>query len=477
MNPVETSSIGRALAALVLSCCALADAQAGATITIINTNEPGVGFNDPTPVAPVGGNSGATLGQQRLIAFQHAADLWGATLTSSVPIRVAAAFEPLSCTADSAVLGAAGANEVFSNFANVPIAGTWYPSALASKISGADLATPGQPHIVARFNARLGLFPDCMPGSGFYLGLDNQFGNQIDLVTVLLHELGHGLGFQTFTDGATGKELEGAPSVWDHFLVDNRSGKRWADMGDAERVASAISGNGLSWNGAIVTAAVPGMLAPQSRLAISGAAGDANGSYSVGDAAFGPPLGDTEVTGDLMSVADQADGSGLACTPLSPENARAVAHNIALVDRGACAFAVKAKMVQDAGAIGMVLADNAPGDLSGMTGADPSITIPSVRITQADGARLKAALRHHADTRSGVVASLGVDPARLAGADAQHRALMYTPTVHAPGSSVSHYATDARPDKLMEPAINTDLAHEMAPPRDLTFPLLRDIGW
>jgi hypothetical protein len=29
----------------------------------------------------------------------------------------------------------------------------------------------------------------------------------------------------------------------------------------------------------------------------------------------------------------------------------------------------------------------------------------------------------------------------------------------------------------MEPSINDDLTHEVTPPRDLTFPLLQDIGW
>jgi hypothetical protein len=474
MKPAD--KLLRAAAALALSCCAWGAAQAGATITIINTNAPGEGFNDPTPAAPVGGNSGTTLGQQRLIAFQHAADLWGATLSSSVPIRVDASFQALSCTASSAVLGAAGANEVFSNFQNAPRANTWYPSALASKLSGTDITD--QPHIVARFNSRLGLFPDCLPGSGFYLGLDDKFGTQIDLVTVLLHELGHGLGFQTYTDHATGAELEGTPSIWDYFLLDNRSNKLWADMTDAERAASAISGNGLSWNGPLVTAAVPDVLAPQSNLAIKGAAaGEASGNYNVGDASFGPPLGNPPVTGQLMPVVDQADGSGLACTPLSPANARAVNHNVALVDRGSCAFVLKAKMVQQAGAIGMVVADNVPGDLAGMSGADPGIVIPSVRITQADGVTLKAVLQRRSRTRSGVVASLGVDPARLAGADAEHRILMYAPGVDSPGSSVSHYTTDAKPNQLMEPAINSDLTHEVTPPRDLTFPLLRDIGW
>jgi hypothetical protein len=54
---------------------------------------------------------------------------------------------------------------------------------------------------------------------------------------------------------------------------------------------------------------------------------------------------------------------------------------------------------------------------------------------------------------------------------------MFAPNPDQPGSSVSHYDTSAFPNLLMEPAINGDLLHEVAPPRDLTFPLLRDIGW
>jgi hypothetical protein len=69
-----------------------------ATIVIQNGNAAGVGFNDPTPAAPVGGNAGTTLGQQRLNAFQAAANVWGATLDSTVTIVVFATMEPLTCT-------------------------------------------------------------------------------------------------------------------------------------------------------------------------------------------------------------------------------------------------------------------------------------------------------------------------------------------------------------------------------------------
>lgn len=464
--------------ALALAVGAMTTAHAAATIVIVNQNEPGVGFNDPTPAVPVGGNPGTTLGQQRLYAFQRAADIWGATLTSSVPIRIGASFVPLSCTATSAVLGSAGANEIWSDFPNAPRANTWYPSALASKLAGEDVASPGEPHIIARFNSRLGLFPDCLPGNGFYLGLDRNFGDQVDLVTVLLHEFAHGLGFQTFTDDETGEEILGIPSIWDYYLLNNATRRTWVESTPAERAQSAMTWRGLSWNGPRVTAAVPQVLDPMSNLNISGAAaGTAGGDYEVGDASFGPPLANPPVRGQLMPVVDQANGTGLACDPLNALNALAVRGNIALVDRGTCDFVTKARNVQAAGAIGMVVADNQPGDVAGMSGNDPSITIPSVRVTQAAGATLKASLQRRSRTQSGVVASLGVNANRLAGTDPQGRILMYTPTIYSPGSTVSHYTTEAKPNQLMEPSINDDLTHEVTPPRDLTYPLLQDIGW
>jgi hypothetical protein len=466
------------MAILALLFCACSNAIAGATITIVNTNEPGVGFNDPTPVAPVGGNKATTLGQQRLIAFEHAASIWAATLDSKVPIRIGASFVPLACTNDSAVLGSAGANDIFADFPNAPQPNTWYPSALASKIAGTDQADPGEPHIRARFNSRLGLSPDCMPGSPFYLGLDNQHGTQIDLVAVLLHEMAHGLGFQTFTDGQSGERTADKPSAWDHFMLDNRSGKLWLNMDDAERRASAISGDGLSWNGPNVSKAVPFVLTAKSNLAVSGpSAGDAGGNYEVGDASFGPPLSALAVSGQLMPVVPQAGVDGAACSALNEANALAVKNNIALVERGGCAFVDKAKYLQQAGARGMIVSDNEPAAVTPLGGTDASILIPAVRISQKAGAALRAQMLKHDGTASGVIASLGVDPNRLAGTDQNRRILLFTPAEYSPGSSVSHYSTDARQNQLMEPSINDDLKQVLTPPGDLTTPLLKDLGW
>ncbi len=465
-------------AAVLAALAGAGQAQAAATIIINNINDPGVGFNDPTPAVPVGGNAGTTVGEQRLIAFTYAANLWGATLTSSVPIIVQARFSALTCTAGSAVLGSAGATQVFSDGANFAKPGTWYSFALANKLEGVDL-DPGFPQINANFNANLGQ-PGCLTGTFFYLGLDGNHGNNVDFVAVLQHEMGHGLGFQTFTNGSTGAPFAGQPSIWDHFLFGVTANKLWKDMTDAERAASARSGNGLVWTGAGVTNAIPQVLQMGTpELAINGpAAGPATGQYQVGTASFGPALNSVPVVGQLMPVVDQANGTGLACNPLSAVNARAVNGNIALIDRGTCGFVVKVKNAQNAGARGVIIADNAAGSPPpGLGGADPTITIPAVRITLADATTIKAQLARRSRTASGVIASLGINSTQFAGADVFGRALMYAPNPFQGGSSVSHYDVSMFRNQLMEPSINADLTQSVIPPQDMTFPLLQDIGW
>ena len=74
------------IAAAFLFLVAVASPRA-ATITIINLDGAGEGFNDPTPATPVGGNPGTTIGQQRLNVFQEAANIWGGLLPSAVEIR------------------------------------------------------------------------------------------------------------------------------------------------------------------------------------------------------------------------------------------------------------------------------------------------------------------------------------------------------------------------------------------------------
>ena len=223
MRKLIPSVLLRILPSTAVILIVSASAFGAATITIQNNDAAGVGFNDATFVAPVGNNSGTTLGQQRLNAFQFAANLWGASLNSNVTITIRASWSALSCSSTSAVLGSAGATGIFADFPNRPFAGTWYSASLANALSGGDM-NGATAEINANFNVNLGN-AGCLDGTHFYLGLDNNHGTDVDLVTVLMHEFSHGFGFQTFTSASTGVQPSGMPSIFDRFLIDNTDRK------------------------------------------------------------------------------------------------------------------------------------------------------------------------------------------------------------------------------------------------------------
>ncbi|MGH7726663.1 MAG: PA domain-containing protein [Candidatus Eiseniibacteriota bacterium] len=451
------TAVPAAFAALLL----VAPLANAATITILNADGAGEGFNDATPAVPVGGNPGLTIGQQRLNVFEQAASIWGSLLPSNVTIVVRAQFNPQSCNATSGVLGSAGPAEVWRDFANAPFPGTWYHVALANRLADFDL-NPALQDINTTFNVSIG-GATCLP-QGWYYGFDGLEGTAIELLPVVLHELGHGLGFSTTTSGTTGNFLGGFPSVYDRFLFDSAAGLHWSDMTAVQRQASAIGCNKLGWDGPAVLYDAPSRLGPKPLLRVNG--GGAAGDYEIGLAAFGGGLTSTGLTGDVVYVDDGVAPNGDGCeTPYL--NAGDLAGKIALIDRGLCTFAIKVKNAQDAGAIAVIIADNTAGcPPAGLGGADPTITIPSVRVTLPDGALLKANL-------VGLNVTLIVDPARKAGMNAAGHVLVFSPNPFQGGSSISHWDTSAEPSLLMEPAITGGLNSDV----DLTLNHFSDIGW
>lgn len=241
---------------MLVSMAAMATNAGAATIIINNIDGAGEGFNDPTPFAPVGGNPATTLGQARLNAFQYAAELAGACLVSNVTIVVNAAMNPLNCNATSAVLGSAGPVSVLRDFAGAPLAGTWYPVALANAITGVD-NDPGVPDISAQFNSSIGTLAGCLTGFNWYYGYDSLAPvNTIDFVTVVEHEICHGLGFASFINVSTGAEFMFFDDVYEANSESHGAApSTLTTMTDAQRLTAMKTVTNLHWVGANVQAA------------------------------------------------------------------------------------------------------------------------------------------------------------------------------------------------------------------------------
>jgi len=233
-----------------------AETAHSAVITVFNVDGPNEGFNDPNPpnaASTSGGNSGATLGAQRLIAFQFAANIWASLLLSPIEIKIDANLDPLTCSATSATLGAAGTRTVHRDFTGAPLPNTWYPQALANSLTGID-SDPATSDIRATFNSAIGT--TCSFPLVWYYGLDGAPpAGSLDFVSVVLHELGHGLGFQSFVDLASGTKLAGLNDVFSLNLENHSTGKLYPQMTDAERVSASRNSGNLHWVGPNVLAA------------------------------------------------------------------------------------------------------------------------------------------------------------------------------------------------------------------------------
>lgn len=469
---MKKKNVLRALALAGLACTA--HAASAAKIEIINIDPPNVGFNDPTPATPVGGNPGTTIGEQRLAAYRRALDLWGSVLKSKVTIHVVgsfSAFPPELCAGN--VLARAGAFQIFANFPNAPKPDTWYGVALANSLAGEDLA-PGDlgpeagyvgADILAQFNGGIGT-PGCIPGSTWYYGLDNNApSGTIDFLNTFMHEVAHGLGFANFIS-----EADGLPPAYPDFpypdiymrnTLDNQLNKTWDQLTPEQIVQSAINTDHVVWAGKKVTKSAPLFLGPHEALRITAPASIA-GEVPTGTASFGPPASTSNFNGEV-ALGVSGDGTTTGCTPITSD----VAGKIALVDRGTCGFVVKAAVAQAAGAKAVLVANNAPGILA-MGGTDSSVTIPGLLVSQNVGASIKANL-------PGVTVAWTVDNSRLAGTDDKERVKLYAPSVVALGSSISHFDITANPNLLMEPSITSTL--KAGTNVDLTAQLFRDIGW
>ena len=212
-------------------------------------------------------------------------------------------------------------------------------------------------------------------------GTTTNYCNGVTSDDVVAHEWGH--AYTEYTHGLIYQWQPGAlnesySDIWGE-TVDLINGRMDGDEGDitAKRQDGVCSTH----------SPLPNVLVINSPAAIA----------KICDAApaqFGPALTVEGLTGDVVlgldDTADPGPSTTDACSPLT--NAAEVTGKIALVDRGGCAFTVKVKNAQDAGAVGVVVGQNNDGPPSTMGGGDATITIPSLMISKADRERISGAL-------------------------------------------------------------------------------------
>lgn len=176
------------------------------------------------------------------LAFEKGVlDILGDFINSTVPINIQINWRQLEGNS----LAGASPTAYYSRFPNVPNPSEVYPVALAEKISGRPLNDPDEPDITITVNSSTNWYYDYLNPEGV--------GNRYDFVSVLLHEVFHGLGFTAVVNvsndiGAIGLFSGGRYSIYSDFLF-NGSGKKISEVRDnSSAMASELQGNSLYFN-------------------------------------------------------------------------------------------------------------------------------------------------------------------------------------------------------------------------------------
>lgn len=210
-------------------------------------------------------------------AFDAAAAVWQTVVTSSVPITVTATWEDLGA---SNVLGATSPGAFYTG-QDLGDGATYYPKALVNALSGLQ-NDPRVPDISASFNSG---------ATGLYFGTDgNPPLGQTDFETIVLHELGHGLGMVSdlAVDPATGRgSLSDLPDVYD-IHVAAPTGLRPVDAPDGSALLTGELRSGYAgWSGGAGRAAYgdewPSLYAPSTYAEGSSFSHLDEASYPQGD--------------------------------------------------------------------------------------------------------------------------------------------------------------------------------------------------
>jgi hypothetical protein len=171
-------------------------------------------------------------------AFMYALSIYENQISSSIPITIRATWESL----DRSILSKCGPSGFYKNFDGAMFPDVFYPVALVEKITSREW-NEDNPDITCTFNNT----------ANWYFGTNgNTPANMYDLVSNVLHEITHGLGFTGFLKVENGQGLFNnsfnLPSIYDHYVY-NGSKQQLSDVSNfispSGTLSSQLTSNNL----------------------------------------------------------------------------------------------------------------------------------------------------------------------------------------------------------------------------------------
>ncbi len=151
-------------------------------------------------------------------AFKYAVGIWETIIESEIPIYIEARWRTIydEDRNINTILGQAGPTDYYENFEYAPRKNRFYPVSVVERITKSEISGASLPDISATFNKEI----------KWYFGTDGKTPDLLyDFVTVVLHEIGHGLGFTGFffaagNIGAYGDDKYGIRTLGDASAFD-----------------------------------------------------------------------------------------------------------------------------------------------------------------------------------------------------------------------------------------------------------------
>ncbi|QIA09855.1 T9SS type A sorting domain-containing protein [Draconibacterium halophilum] len=170
-------------------------------------------------------------------AFLYAVSIYENLISSPVPVKVRATWKGMGTN----VLASCAPESMYRNFNGARLSNVYYPVALAEKLSQNNL-NGTEADIDCSFNSSI----------DWYYGINgNCPSNEYDFVTIVLHELIHGLGFVGFYDIVDNKgtfdNSANAPSIYDVYIY-NQLNEQIADEDIYTRPSTTLKEQLLSNN-------------------------------------------------------------------------------------------------------------------------------------------------------------------------------------------------------------------------------------